>query len=65
MNLFDPTQWAETFGWVKLMGVCVGTCVLVAAKLAGSRWDDWFEESVTHRGRDDDMPVETRWRTRI
>lgn len=65
MNLFDPTQWAETLGWVKLVGVCLGTFVLVAVKLAGSRRAEWFEQQVSSRVADDGVPFETRWRTRI
>ena len=65
MNLFDPTQWAETFGWVKLMGVCCGTCVLVAVKIAGARWEEWLDEPVGGRSVDDGVPFDTRWRSRI
>lgn len=64
MNLFDPTQWAEVVGWVKLMGVCVGTCLLVAVKLAGARHEEWFEQRVSSRGARDGMPFETLWRAR-
>jgi hypothetical protein len=45
-NLFDSSQWADVAGLWQLGGMALGTLVLVAARLAGPRWDDWLDERV-------------------
>lgn len=62
MNLFDPTQWAVISGWFQLIGVSVGTLVLVGVKLAAGHHEDWLETRV---GSDDGIPFDQRWRRRI
>ena len=54
MNLFDPNQWADVHGLWLLIAVAVGTLVLAAAKLAGPRWDEWFDQPVGHSDPGDD-----------
>ena len=64
MNVFDPTQWADVGGWFVFMAVSFCTFVLVAVKIAGARHEEWLDEPIGHR-RDDDLPIERRWRQRI
>lgn len=56
MNIFDPGQWVDAAGLWQLLGVCVGTLVLAAAKLAGSQWDDWLDERTGRGSVRDDWP---------
>lgn len=58
MNLFDPRHWADVGGWFALMGVSLGTVVLVSVKLAGDRWDDWLDERVGRGSVRDDWPFD-------
>ena len=46
VNIFDPGQWADVGGWWLLVSVAVGSLVLAAGKLAGPRWDEWFDQPV-------------------
>ena len=54
MNIFDPNQWANVSGWWLLIAIVVGTLVLTASKLAGPRWDEWFDQPLGRSEPGDD-----------
>ena len=57
VNIFDPAQWADASGLGTLFVVAAGTLILVAGKLAGSRWDDWLDERWGRGSIKDDWPT--------
>ncbi len=57
MNIFDPAQWADASGLGTIVAVASGTLLLVAVKLAGTRWDDWLDERWGRGSISDDWPT--------